>query len=540
MGKIRKLRREKEAKRKTEKKIIKKAEMQKKSSGRMAKFLMRLNPANIAKEVQVYGYHFSWKTHLLVVLASVLGIGAVGLLFQLETKLLMATIVIMLAALPALILDMYSKMYEQKRFADATTYMEQLLYSFQKTEKVTSALKETMGIFEAGRMRDTIKEAVDYLETGQSHTEKGVLREALEIIENAYECPKIHTVHELLISAEEQGGEMRQSAVLLLNDLELWKRRGYKLQQEKKKSHTNNVLSILVATALCAGALYALAALPGLFGREEPYNIFEVFSVQATSFLLLLFLLFTFSKSMKSLTRNWLKEDGSRSTDSVLDSYYKVVNYEEDREKKKSLIWAAPFFIATVLLFIFYKPWTSMISLALALFMLMQHKTGQSLAKRAVSEELYIVLPEWLMEMALLMQNNNVQVSIAKSIAGAPELLKPELERMTERLQEQPGALESYTAFCRDFDVPEIGSCMKMLHAISEAGTGDAEVQINNLLMRVQEMRNQAEEVRNKNAAFKVKMLFSYPVIGGAVKLFFDLVVGMAYIFEMLGTVGGM
>lgn len=512
----------------------------KKPSGRFAKFLMRLNPANLAKEVEVYGYHFSWKTHLLVVLASVLGIGAVGLLFQLDSKPLVATMVVMFIALPALILDMYSKMYEQKRFADATAYMEQLLYSFQKTEKVTSALRETMEVFEAGRMRDTIEAAVNYLESGQSQTERGVLRESLEIIESAYECPKIHTVHELLISTEEQGGEMRQSSLLLLNDLELWKRRGYKLQQEKKKSHTNNVLSIIVATALCAGALYALAALPGLFGREAPYNVFKVLTVQATSFLLLLFLLFTFSKSMRSLTRNWLKEDGSRSTESVLGSYYRVVNYDEPGEKRKSLIWAAPFFIATVLLFIFYKPWTSIITLALALFMLTQHKTGQQLAKRAVSEELYIILPEWLMEMALLMQNNNVQVSIAKSISGAPELLKPELQKLMERLQEHPGELASYTEFCKDFDVPEIGSCMKMLHAISESGTGDAEVQINNLLMRVQEMRNQAEEIRNKNAAFKVKMLFSYPVIGGAVKLFFDLIVGMAYIFEMLGNVGGM
>lgn len=511
-----------------------------KSSGRISRYLIMLNPRNLAKEVQVYGYHFSWKTHLAVILASVLGIGVVGLLFQLETRLLVATMAIMFIALPALILDMYRKMYEQKRFGDVTAYMEQVLYSFQKTEKITSALKETLDIFEPGRMRETLQEAVDYLEIGQPHTEKGVLREALEIIENAYGCSKIHTVHELLISAEEYGGEMKQSALLLLNDLELWKRRGYKLQQEKKKSHTNNVLSIIVATALCAGALYALAAMPGLFETEAPYNVFKVMMVQVTSFFFLLFLLFTFAKSMRSLTRNWLKEEGSRSLKSTLDSYYRVVNYDEVRERNKSLLWAAPFMVATVLLFIFYKPWTSVITFFLAGFMLMQHKTGLNLAKRAVSEELYIVLPEWMMEMALLLQNNNVQVSIVKSISDAPELLKPELERMVERLQTEPGALSSYTDFCKDFDVPEIGSCMKMLHAISESGTGDAEVQINNLLMRVQEMRNQAEEMRDKNTAFKVKMLFSYPVIGGGVKLFADLVVGMAYIFEMLGNVGGM
>lgn len=522
------------------KKRKKEIRTEKRSLGRFARYLIMLNPRNLAKEVQIYGYHFSWKTHLAVVLISVFGIGAVGLLFQLEARLLIATMVIMFVALPALILDMYIKMYEQKRFADVTTYMEQVLYSFLKTEKVASALKETMDNFETGLMRDTIQEAIEHLETGNAYTEKGLLRESLEIIEKAYECPKLHTVHELLISAEEYGGEMEQSSFLLLNDLELWKRRGYNLQEEKKKSHTNNVLSIIVATALCAGALYALAAMPGLFGVDAPYNVFKVTLVQVTSFLFLLFLLFTFAKSMRSLTRNWLKEDGSRSMESVLGSYHRVVGYDEAKEKKKSLIWAAPFLIAAVALFFFAKTWASIIALTLAVVMLMQHKIGLDLAKRAVSEELYIVLPEWLMEMALLMQNNNVQVSILKSIPGAPELLRPELERLVERLQKEPDELSSYMDFCKDFDVPEIGSCMKMLHAISESGTGDAKVQINNLLARVQEMRNQAEEIQNKNAAYKVKLLFSYPVIGGTIKLFADLVVGMAYIFEMLGNVGGM
>ncbi len=511
-----------------------------KKQGKIAKWLLMQNPGNLAKEVQVYGYHFSWKTHIVVILISVLGIGAVGVLFQLQARLLVITMVIMLVALPTLILDMYTKMYEQKRFADATTYMEQILYSFQKTEKVTSALKETIEVFEPGRMRDVLQQSIDYLEAGRAQTEKGVLREGLELIESAYDCSKIHTVHELLISAEEYGGEMRKSSILLLNDLELWKRRGYKLQQEKQKSHSDNVLSIIVATALCAAALYALAAMPDLFQAKAPYNVFEVYSVQLTSFLFLLFLLFTFAKSMRSLTRNWLKEEGNRNTESVLSSYYRVVEYDETREKKKSLIWAAPFLIATVALFLFYKRWTAIITLLLALFMLRQHKIGRNLAKDSVSEELYIVLPEWLMEMALLMQSNNVQVSITKSVVGAPELLKPELEKLIERLKDKPGDLSSYMGFCKDFDVPEIGSCMKMLHAISESGTGDAETQINNLLMRVQEMRTQADEIRDKKAAFKVKMIFSYPVIGATVKLFADMVVGMGYLFEVLGNVGGM
>lgn len=64
------------------------------------------------------------------------------------------------------------KMYEQKRFADTATYMEQMLYAFQKTGKVLSALKETRETFEPGHMRDIVDEAVRHLEDGRSYSEK--------------------------------------------------------------------------------------------------------------------------------------------------------------------------------------------------------------------------------------------------------------------------------------------------------------------------------------------------------------------------------
>ena len=196
---------------------------------RMAKSLLLLNPGNLAKEVYTYGYHFSWKTHLFVIGACIAGMGTIGLLFQLKWELLVIVLIAMFLALPAFILDTYKKMYEQKRFADASTYMEQMLYAFQKSGKVLSALKETKETFEPGHMRDVIEEAITHLEAGRSYTEKGVLRESLDIVEKEYECRKIKTLHELLISAEEYGGEADDSISLLLNDVELWKRRGYLL-----------------------------------------------------------------------------------------------------------------------------------------------------------------------------------------------------------------------------------------------------------------------------------------------------------------------
>ena len=164
-------------------------------------------------------------------------------------------------------------MYEQKRFADVAAYMEQMLYAFQKTGKVLSALKETRETFESGHMRDVVDKAVNHLEEGHSKTGKSVLRESLDIVENEYECRKMKTVHDFLISAEEYGGDAVESIALLLNDIELWKRRGYLLQKEKKEAHADNIVSIVVTTVFCALILYALNSIPGMFKMQAPYNV---------------------------------------------------------------------------------------------------------------------------------------------------------------------------------------------------------------------------------------------------------------------------
>ena len=362
---------------------------------------------------------------------------------------------------------------------------------------------------------------------------------ALEMIEKQYACVKIRMVHELLISSEEFGGDVSNSILLVLNDIELWKRRGYKLQADKKASHTDNIISIVVATILCATALYVLDAMGKMFPNVENFNIFGVGVIQISTFVFILFLMFVLAKSIRNLTENWLNNEALMDADYIISSYDTVMNYDEKKEKKKSILFALPFVIGTAAAFYFEQVWIAVICILLVAFMLMQHRVGYNMAKKDVNRELYIALPQWLMEIALLLQGNNVQVSIAKSRVEAPAVLQKELMLLTERLQKEPDRLSSYTDFCKDFDVPEVQSCMKMLHAISESGTGNAAVQINNLIQRVNEMQDMADNIRNESIAFRMKMLFSYPVLAATVKLLIDLTLGMFYMLQLLGSMGG-
>lgn len=462
-----------------------------------------LHPRNLAREVHVYGYHFSWKSNSIWILGALIGSGMLGILFKLKAVYIVLIVAAVSFVLPVLVLNMYKQMYEQKRFADVAAYMEQMLYSFQRTGKVTGALKETREIFAEGQMRQCIDAAILHIELGKPKTEAGVLNEGLQKIEEYYGCAKLAIVHKLLYMTETYGGNAEESILLVLQDLERWKKRKYFLQAEKKKYHMDNIISIIVAVLLCAVALYVLETMRQTFSIANAEEIFSIPVIQISSLIFILVLLRILVKSTKSLTEDWLKESEEGSSEYILHSYQQVMKYENGEKRR----W--------------------------------YHRFGYHLAKKDVTEAMYLALPQWLIEMMLLLQHNNVQVSLVKSVQGAPEVLKMELECMEERMKQKPEELQTYTAFCQNFDLPEISSCMKMLHAFSENGTGNASMQMNQLLERVGQMQDHADEIQDGKIAFQMKVIFSYPVLAATVKLLVDLTVGMAVMMQVLGKIGG-
>lgn len=498
-----------------------------------------LNPKNLQKEVHIYGYNFSWKTQAVITFCAIIGIIALSILFQLEYAPIFAVLVITLMLLPILIKDTYKHMYEQKRFSDAVTYVEQLLYSFQKSEKILSALEECATIFNEGEMKSIIEEAVWHIKNGiPFDKEKGVLQEGLEIISNQYNCTKIKTAHELLINCENDGGDIRKSITLILEDIEVWKRRSYKLHAMKKQGHIDNIMSIIMSTILSAFTLYILEYMSTIFPTSNVMNIFQHPAVQITSLLFILFSMYAYKKSSHSLTNNWLVEETSFSEEKLEELNKDITKYEEKNTLVKSICLAAPFFLLAIPLYIFWSKIASLVSILVGILMLIQHKLGRNLAKKDMEKALYIGLPQWLMQLAILLQNNNVQVSIMKSIKNAPVVLKKELNGLVERITVEPNKIKSYTDFCSKYDIPEAQSCMKMLHSISESGIGDADTQIDNLLKQMNKMQDQADEIANEDILFRIRTIFMYPLFAASLKMLVDLTLGMFVLFQLFGGLG--
>lgn len=469
--------------------------------GKLWSSIRLMHPKNLAKEVHIYGYHYSWKSQGIWMVAVLAGISAVGAFFKLTASGFFIVTVTAVCLFPVLVVDMYKRMYEQKRFADVAAYMEQVLYSFLKTGKVLSALKESRELFDSGLMRQTLEQAIHHMEMGKSDSAQGILKESLGVIESRYQCRKLYMMHNLLNNVEAYGGDAEDSAMLLLEDLELWKKRTYQLQAEKKKSHVDNVISILVAVLLCAVALYVMDAMKGLFASRSDVDIFRIGVIQVSSVLFILFLYYVYAKSVRTLTKGWLTEKQGKEEDYLRKCYQMVKEYDSGKRKQKRL--------------------------------------GYRLAKKDITREMRLALPQWFMEMALLLQGNNVEVAVQKSRMGVSVALQGELDALIARMKTAPGELWVYTDFCKDFDLPEVAGCMKMLHAIAENGSGDVKVQMNHFINRVNEMQAAADLLQNQAAAFRMKLLFSYPVVAATAKLLTDMTIGMIVMFQVLGSMGG-
>lgn len=510
--------------------------MKKKKVRSKDSFIFLLNPKYLQKEVHAYGYNFSEKMHIGMIGCVILGSVSIGLLFQLRIPLIILICMLGIIALPAMVLDMYKRMYQQKRFEETGDYMERVIVAFQKEKKIYSALKDCSNEFEEGKMKESIREAMEKMDNS------GSASEALDVITSNFQCQKMRSTNEFLVNAEKHSGEQEfmESSNILIKDNNSWVRRGYSLHAEKKQQFTEILMCIVACTLLCSITLYALNYLGGILSGMNPdahYNIFHETIIQCTSIGFIVFSMLVCLKGSHKLTGDWLSTSKSESEQMLLNDYAAVNKYDEKKDARKSIILGAPFLIVSVPAYLFFSHFACVLLIAISLFLFFQHKIGYNIALNAIRENLSTELPVWFMDLTLLMQNNTVYVALKKSYDNADIIIQKELEKLFEEMAKKPGEIEPYFNFCKKFQIPEIGSCMKTLYTVAENGTEDNKVELYNLIRSVQDMQIRADKLKNERNAFQYKRFFNYPMAATTIKLGIDCIYGMMLALSFFGSV---
>lgn len=439
----------------------------------------------LSDELTTYGYVFSMKKSIILYASAVAAMFLLGKVFRLNNVSIIVISVVAVIMLPFFIRNQLKNKYIQRQFSDLNIYMEQYLYSFRKTKKILAALKDVETLFEDGEMKDTIHQAIHHIE--KTFDEKDVVKNGLKIIEDKYDNDVLRMIHRFSLEAETLGGNCDGSITLLLNYRRMWADRVYDVLNQKKKNRRDIILSIIVSLLLCS-VVYVVAQ------KVDIDFSSNIFSNIITSAVLIIDLLI-FYKADTLLSAN---DELKKNEEELIKQYERIEEYDDkfffDRLAKKA-------------------------------------------AKKSVTRALEEAFPEWLMQVSLLLQTENVQVAIMKSYQDAPKIMKPALKELIGGLKKEPDSINPYLNFLSEYSLPEVRSSMKMLYSLSVGTGGDSAEQIADFIRRNQSMNDKAERNRNSDRLSGMYALFLAPQLTGGAKLVCDMVMlFVLYLASMQGV----
>ena len=112
--------------------------------------------------------------------------------------------------------------------------------------------------------------------------------------------------------------------------------------------------------------------------------------------------------------------------------------------------------------------------------------------------EIDVMLPYYLKSLEILIQHYTVPVAIGKSINDAPDIFKPGLRRMIERINAGDATVDPYMEFANTYPVRD---SMRMMRLLYRLGIGSQEKKQERLMMfskTVSSLQNKARETKYK------------------------------------------
>ena len=112
--------------------------------------------------------------------------------------------------------------------------------------------------------------------------------------------------------------------------------------------------------------------------------------------------------------------------------------------------------------------------------------------------EIDVMLPYYLKSLEILIQHYTVPVALGKSINDAPDIFKPGLRRMIERINSGDSSVDPYMEFANTYPVRD---SMRMMRLLYRLGIGSQEKKQERLMMfsrTVSTLQNKARETKYK------------------------------------------
>ena len=368
----------------------------------------------------------------------------------------------------------------RKRFLDVSLYIDTLLYSFLKEQKIIRAFEDVKSTLADGHMKETVSRAIDHMMLTFDETE--VFVDAMRIIEDEYKCNRIVNAHEFMAHAEYYGGDIKESARILLKDKSAWERRILRNIEDRQRMFHQIILSVVTSVIISGIILY----LPVL-SMDISSNI--IVQILSAALIVLDDLIILWGQ--KFLEVDYLGIDLLPEDDKHAKKLEEYKAYNPAKELRTSILMAVIPALASAFLLYTDRQWPAVAAMGATLICLNQHRIGHRLMKK-----------------------NLIAV-----------ILKEEVNTLVERLDVEPESSDPYHRFLDCLNLPEINAAMGMLYAVSIGNSGNCGSQIDELITKNLEMLDVADTARLKDKTAGMYLLFLAPVITASFKMIVDMAI---------------
>lgn len=450
----------------------------------------------------------------LVVLVCVL-VAVMSIMYRINIFLWILLELFAISMMPVIVYYYLYQRRENIRFNEVDIYVHQMAYSFLRSPKIITALKDATYVLD-GNFRRLIDKAVNELETGQS---ENVYEAALQIIEKEYKCIQITSLHRFLINIEKRGGNYYNSLDVLIEDFDRWVKRIYSYQKSIRMIKRNTFIGILLSCILASVSVMISLILDNTSGISM--NIADEALYQAASviFVLANFIFFIFVQIKYSI--NWLNI--ARSEANVMKDYKLAFGGQSKSVKLFSAGVAASVITASLAVAASGNYVMVVVMFLVGIYLLAVPQLNKNSAKKRVKEDVYISFSEWLRDIVILLQDEPLQAAIVESYETCPPLLKKSLSEFIYNLEENPSDVRAYYQYMSEFEVLDISSTVKTLYSISESDTGDMERLVNTLIKRNYELVDKHEELNNADNISAMRMGEYIPMLFVSLKIAVDM-----------------
>lgn len=342
-----------------------------------------------------------------------------------------------------------------ERLEKGCFYQEQMIVSFKRNHKITAALKDTLQVCD-GRLWLVVNQALTQMDNGWM--KDGYMAAALRQIEAVYGSEPMESFHRFLIHVEEWGGECEEALELLMLKLRRYKTWRYCVEMHIEEQRKKLNLTVMLSGIICFSITRVL---------PDQFQVTDSFFYQFSMGIVLLCL--------------WGL--------SLFFLFYTARQQEDfGKEKKQD----------------YEKLWNCV----------QKHGHGLSYerALRILTRDVKMHFPEWLLDLLLRLQTENVSTAIGHSIEQAPEVLVIPLCRLDAEQKKDALSKEPFSNFLKELNLAEVKLIMLQLFAIRNLGKQEIKEQILSILTQEQQLDQNAQELKLEDMLSTNGLLAALPM----------------------------